>query len=464
MKKKYAIIDIETTGGLAKRDKITEIGVVVHDGEKIVETFQSLVNPGRSIPPNITRITGITDDMVVDAPRFFEIAKRIVELTEGAIFVAHNVRFDYTFIKEAFKDLGYTFSKRQLDTVRLARNTFPGLKSYSLGNLIKHFNIKVKNRHRALDDALATSELLEMILAKEESSDNIKLFLNHGLRESQLPNAISMETLHELPEECGVYYFINSYGKIVYIGKSINIKKRVIQHFSKMTKKAENLQKQVHSISYELTGSELISLLLESEEIKKHQPSINKIQRNTYFPYFAHYYYDFQGYICFRIEKNSKKRREGKNILSDYAGLQSAKSHIESIGKEFELCHKLNYLETRDGPCFNYPIGKCYGACILEEEPESYNIRAESAVSRLNRIFSDNFLLIDEGREVEEFSVILVEGGYYRGYGYATGDDLEQGVEEIKETIKYVPEHQETNNIIRNYMLDHPELRIISLD
>jgi len=179
--KKYAIIDIETTGGMAKRDKITEIGIVIHDGEKIVDTYESLINPGRHIPPNITRITGITDDMVADAPRFYEVAKTIVEMTEGAIFVAHNVRFDYSFIKEAFNDLGYTFSKRQLDTVRLARKTFPGLKSYSLGNLIKHFGIKVNARHRALEDAIATTELLELIFAKEDSADNIKMYINRRM-------------------------------------------------------------------------------------------------------------------------------------------------------------------------------------------------------------------------------------------------------------------------------------------
>ena len=149
-KKIYAIVDLETTGGLAKRDKITEIGIVLFDGKEVLETYQTLVNPGRSIPPEITRITNITNDMVADAPYFYEVAKRVVELTEGAIFVAHNVRFDYSFLKEEFASLGYTFTKRQLCTVRLSRKAFPGLKSYSLGNLIKHFKIEVSARHRAL--------------------------------------------------------------------------------------------------------------------------------------------------------------------------------------------------------------------------------------------------------------------------------------------------------------------------
>lgn len=464
VKKKYAIIDIETTGALAKRDRITEIGVVIHDGIQILETYETLINPGRSIPPNITRITGITDEMVADSPKFYEIAKKIVELTEGTIFVAHNVRFDYSFIKEAFHDLGYTFSKRQLCTVRLSRKSFPGLRSYSLGNLIQHFGIKVKSRHRALDDALATTELLEMIFEKEGAEDNIKLFINHGLRESQLPKTISMEILHSLPEQCGVYYFYNEYNKIVYIGKSINIKQRVIQHFVKTTRKALNLQQQVHHIDYEVTGSELASLLLESFEIKRHQPSINKIQRNTNYPYFIHYYYDDEGYIRLKLEKTSKKRMKDKNILSNYSSLKSVKSHINMISKEFSLCLKLNHMEDNDGPCFDYKLDKCYGACILQEDFTSYNLRAEMAVSQMTRVFDKNFIVVENGKSKDEFAVILVEEGYYRGFGFATAEDLNQGMEEIKETIKYVPENPETNSILRNYILDHPEIKVIEFN
>lgn len=461
--KKYAIIDIETTGGMAKRDKITEIGIVIHDGEKVIDTYETLINPGRSIPANITRITGITNDMVQDAPKFYEVAKIIVEMTEGAIFVAHNVRFDYTFIKEAFSDLGYTFSKRQLDTVRLARKTFPGLRSYSLGNLIKHFGIKVNDRHRALADAIATTELLAKIFAKEGSSDTIKMYINHGLRESQLPKSISIERLHELPEECGVYYFINEYGKVVYIGKSINIKKRVIQHFVKTTKKAENLQRQVFSIDFELTGSELISLLHESREIKIHHPEINKIQKNKHFPYFIHHFEDELGYTRLKIEKTSKLRKRDKHILSDYSSLQSAKAHIKHISKELSLCLKLNYLDSQAGPCFDYKLDNCLGACILEEDALAYNERAALAIQGMSRLFTKDFIILDKGREKNEYSVVLIEGGYYRGFGFASNEDLNQGTEEIKETIKYVPENPETNNIVRNYLLDHPELKLLSL-
>ena len=136
--KNYAIVDIETTGGMPKRDRITEIGIVIFDGEKVIETYETLINPMRSIPTEITRITRITNEMVADAPKFYEVAKKVAEITEDAVFVAHNVRFDFGFIREEYKRLGYTYSRKRLCTVQLARKTFPGLRSYSLTNLKKH--------------------------------------------------------------------------------------------------------------------------------------------------------------------------------------------------------------------------------------------------------------------------------------------------------------------------------------
>ena len=226
---KFAIIDIETTGGRARDERITEIAIALHDGEKTIETFETLINPERSIPYYITKITGIDDQMVAQAPRFYEVAKRIIQLTEGSIFVAHNVRFDYSFVQEEFRRLGYTYTRKQLDTVRLAREAFPGLGSYSLGALIERFNIKVKDRHRALADVLATVKIFEMIMAKKENMDRAEDFVNRGVKESQLPASLNLEKLHALPDQCGVYYLHDANGDVVYVGKSINIKKRIAQ-------------------------------------------------------------------------------------------------------------------------------------------------------------------------------------------------------------------------------------------
>lgn len=463
-KKKYAIIDIETTGGMAKRDKITEVGIVIHDGERIIDEFTSLVNPNRSIPPNITRITGITNDMVLDAPQFYEIAKTIVEMTEGAVFVAHNVRFDYSFIKQAFEELGYTYSKRQLCTVRLSRKAFPGLKSYALGNLIKHFGISVNARHRALDDARATAIILGKILSEQENDTHIKLLVNEGIQESRLPRNITIDFLHSLPESTGVYYFYNEYGTPVYIGKSINIKKRVFQHFSKTTKKAENLQKYVHHIAFELTGSELASMVHESNEIKKHRPEINKAQRTREYPYFIYSYTDELGYECYGILKSSKKNEKDKTILGYYSSLKNCKGILASICKELALCEfKCGLEKEHEGPCYSYKLKRCGGACILEEDAEEYNERASQALLFLEKNFEEDFILIDQGKTRGEKSIFLVQEGQFRGFGFIGEEELNMGIEEIMEAIDYQEPNPELNNIVRNYVLDNKYEHLLKL-
>jgi DNA polymerase III subunit epsilon len=295
---KYAIIDVETTCGSAERERITEIAIVLHDGENILDTFTSLVNPERAIPYNITQITGITQEMVENAPKFYEIAKKIVEITQDAVFVAHNVRFDYGFVREEFRRLGYTFVRKQLCTVRLSRQAFPNLGSYSLGNLIQHFNIQVEARHRALADTLATTYIFQRILDLENGKTVTSDMINRGIKEANLPKNITLDRLHDLPELCGVYYMYDEVGKIVYIGKSINIQKRMFEHFADKTEKGLKLFNSVHDIHYEVTGSELIALLLESAEIKKHLPRINRAQKKVYFPYIIFQYKDENGYTC----------------------------------------------------------------------------------------------------------------------------------------------------------------------
>ena len=450
--KNYAIVDLETTGGKPERDRITEIGIVIFDGEKVIDQYETLINPERSIPQQITQITGITNEMVADAPKFFEVAKKIVEMTEGHIFVAHNVRFDYGFLKEEFKSLGFTFTRRQLCTVRLSREKLPGLKSYSLGNIIRHFDIKVNARHRALDDAIATAELMKIIFTKTDPEETINMMINKGIKESKLPKGVTMEYIHALPETAGVYYFRNDYDVIVYIGKAINIQKRVIQHFSKITKKAEKLARMVSNIDYLETGSEIVALLHESAEIKAHKPEVNKAQKNSSYPYFVHQYYDEFGYICFGVLKDTVKNSKGKDIIGYYKSIPSAKSHLNSAIHNFQLCQSKAGLNTNVGPCFYVSIGKCSGACTGHEEANDYNERTEESMIYLKKIFDKNIVIIEEGRSADESAVILVENGHYLGYGYIDKQDAKLGIEEIKEAIDYKRPNPETNGIVRNYL------------
>lgn len=459
---KFAIVDIETTGGRAVRDKITEIGIVLHDGEQVIETFETLLNPQTYIPAGITQLTGITQEMVKDAPLFHEVARQVVELTQGAVFVAHNVRFDYSFLRAEFSRLGYTYSRKQLCTVRMSRKAFPGLRSYSLENLIRHFQIPTNARHRALEDALATTNILERILAKEENKEQVKLMVNLGIKESKLPKGISLDQIHDLPEACGVYYFHNEEGEVVYVGKSINIKKRIADHFADQTQKGQNIQKLVRDISFELTGSELIALLLESHEIKRLSPSINRAQRRTHFPFAIHAYDNDQGYRCFDVIRNNAKNREQYNVISEYPTMSRAKGRLNIMVKKHELCSRYCHLHKGRGACFHFHLKQCHGACCGQELAEDYNERAAAAEEQMKTVFDEDFLLLDIGREADERSVVWVNEGHFAGFGYVNIDD-NLDAETLLNAVKSYPSYPDTARIIQRFMHDNPKAKVITI-
>lgn len=459
----YAVVDIETTGGLARRDRITEIAIVLYDGQKIIDKFESLINPERSIPYEITRITGITDSMVINAPKFYEVAKKVVEMTEGAIFVAHNVRFDYSFIREEFAALGFTFTRKQLCTVVLSRKAFPGLRSYSLGNLIRHFDIQVANRHRAMDDVLATVDILGRILSNEEGEQQADRIINAGIKASHLPKDISLERIHNLPECAGVYYFYNVYGHVIYVGKSINIRKRIMQHFGNIDTKTDKFIAKVADITYEETGSELIAMLLESNEIKALQPEVNKAQRSRDYPYFVYHFIDAKGYIRFNWDKSSVKSRANKSILNHYSSKSSARGHLHYITELLGLCAGLTGLHEAESSCFYYQTGACSGACQSVEEAAPYNERASEGIEMLKKSFDENFFIVTDGRNQEERGIVLIEDGHYRGFGYLAIEDMLYGAEEWKESVKYLPSNPECNQIILTWLEKHPNTKIVKI-
>lgn len=458
--KKFAVIDIETTGGMPKRDKITEIAIVITDGIEILDQYATLINPERSIPHEITRITGITDDMVKDAPRFYEVAKEVVLLTEGAIFVAHNVNFDYNFIRYEFERLGYTFSRKQLCTVKLSRKAFPGLASYSLGNLIRHFGIQVGARHRALDDALAATQLL-LKVADKNQDENVTALINRGIRENKLPESIHIERLHQLPEVTGVYYFYDRYGTIIYVGKSINIRSRILQHFGQVTSKQEKLMRQVHDLDFTITGSELIALLLESEEIKVHNPEINRAQKQKEYPYVITTDLDDKGYRIFHLDAESNKKRKGQ-ILSYHSSIASAKGNLGMIRELYALCEeKIDTGTVRR--CIYHQMGECYGACVGEEGAEAYNERAEAAKIHLTKVFDADFILITEGRNNEENGIVWVHQKSYFGFGFADASLNYHSPGELTALVEKRLTTPEANLIIQQFLKTGKYLRKIDL-
>jgi DNA polymerase-3 subunit epsilon len=401
--------------------------------------------------------------MVESAPKFYEIAKEIVLKTEGTIFVAHNVLFDYSFIKEEFERLGYTFSKKKLCTVKLSRKAFPDLKSYSLGSLINHFKIQVNARHRAFEDALATSKIFERIM--EIQGNKSTEFINAGLQNSKLPEALTPQRIEDLPEKTGVYYFFDEYGKVIYIGKSTNIQSRIKQHFTQVSAKTEKLIRLTKDLDFELTGSELIALLLESEHIKIMKPTINKAQRNSNYPIMVYTENDANGYLNFHIDKANATAISSKNIVSYFVSLNAAKSKLAVLRADYMLCEsKMHAKGELPRNCIYHKIGECLGACIHEEEPETYNVRAKAALDYLNKIFNRDFLIVTQGRNYEENGLILIQNGSYRGYGYIPIADSIYGIEECLEAIEHRKGTIESNAIIKSYIDTKQDFKIIYLD
>jgi len=449
----YAIVDIETTGGHAKRDKITEIAIVLHNGREVVDQYQTLINPERTIPKYISEMTGITDDMVAEAPLFYEVAKEIVLKTEGAVFVAHNARFDYGFLREEFSRLGYAYTRKQLCTVRLSKKMLPQLRSHSLDSLIRHFNLDVSNRHRALDDALATAEVFRRITHMGEAETVTDDIINLGIKEARLPPNLSLDRLHDLPDAPGVYYFHNDRGEVIYVGKSIQIQKRVMQHFADISQKATKMQQRVHDISYTLTGTDLIATLLENAEIKRLQPEINRAQRRKTFPFAIYYYFDEGGYLQMKVRKKNKVEAHGTAaILHELPDHGSAARYLRSLTDKYALCLKKTDIDTGPGPCFYHQVGKCLGACVGLETPDDYNERVRQAVADTHQDLDEDFVIIDAGRSPGEASLLLISRGRIVGWGYADAETPIRHAGDVMDHIEARQTMPEDHKILHHFI------------
>ncbi len=462
MSQRYAVVDIETTGGDPRRDKITEIGIVILENNEIVKKYSTLINPERSIPEFITRLTGITNAMVEEAPKFYEVAKEVVEMTDSAIFVAHNVRFDYQFLQHEFKQLGYTFSKRKLCTVRLSRQTFPGLDGYSLGKLIKYFDIQVDSRHRALDDAYAAAIVLSKSLEKGKTKKSIQKMISEGIKLTRLPKHIEPKDILTLPEDCGVYYFKDTTGHIVYIGKSTNIQKRAKQHFSKESRKANRMFREVAEIDYVLTGSELHSLLLESSEIKKHLPPINVAQKQSKYPFQILSYQNSNDYRRFEICKKGILLTDEQVVFGQFAKKAHAKHRLKSLCEQFQLCYQFTDIEKpKEGACFLFEVEKCFGACVETEPIESYNERADLALEVFNQFLDQRFIIIEETHNIDELICFIIKENTYQGYCLIDNNhayNYDQIEAQISNIAEENPEHQ---SIILQYLSSKPSTKVL---
>lgn len=444
----FAIIDIETCGGSFefRRGRITEICILKHDGLSVVEKFSTLVNPECHISQYFSKLTGITNEMVADAPKFHEIAPRIIQMTEGCIFVAHNVGFDYGFVRDEFKSLGYTYKRETLCTVRLSRKLIPNRISYSLGHLCASLGIEIFGRHRAEGDAVATAQLFELLIRLKSDHPQYK---NMGVEKIMARKVDKMKqyVLDKLPEECGVYYFLNRAGEVIYVGKSTNMYSRAQAHFNTDIKKNKKMLYELHSVDYVVTGSELIALLLESEEIKKYKPVYNRMRKATEFKFSIDHFTDKSGIIRFKIVPSE----ESENTLLTFSSYTSAREKIESWIENHELCLRYCGLTSEESVCFNHQIRKCNGICAGEEEVDVYNKRAREVLNTYT-FGEKDFVIVDKGRTQEEFSVVLVENSHYAGYGYYERSEQVTSTEELKGFVKRKNSFPDADDLVRQYL------------
>ncbi|KPK82513.1 MAG: hypothetical protein AMS27_14490 [Bacteroides sp. SM23_62_1] len=456
----YAVVDIETTGGSPRSEKITEIAIYIFDGKQIVDEFVTLINPEKPIPYFISSLTGITNEMVADAPKFYEIAKRIVEMTEDKIFVAHNVTFDYKFIRSEFKSLGFNFVRNNICTLQLSRKLFPGHRSYSMGNICKDFGIHIEGRHRAAGDAFATVRLLGLIInqCKNEGVEDL-LAVSARPTLKNLHPQLDKKILDSLPEETGVYYFLNDQNQIIYVGKSKNIRQRILSHLSNNgSKRAIELKENIAFIDLEITGSELVALLIESSEIKKHAPRFNRALKRKVMHYGLYSFKDENGYMNLRIDKTINRINDKPHTC--YQNLTEAKESLSRLAERHWLCQKLCGLYDTDGACFHYEIRQCNGACTGKESPGIYNNRVSKALSTFY-YENKNLLIIDQGRNQSERSVVRIENGKYIGFGYLNIEESYVHMDTFLDCIKIYEDNRDIHQIIRTYLNNNEVEKII---
>lgn len=453
----FAIIDVETTGRGNCSNRIIEISIVRFDNRRIVEKFVSLVNPEQCIPNYITKLTGISDDMVDHAPTFSEIASEVNRLTHGAIFVAHNVSFDYHVVRTEFRFLGHNYIRPQLCTLRLSKKLIPNLLSYKLENICSSLSIPLVNGHRAEAGTDATFILFKRLLALDEGYQEINAMLDRKKGSVKLPKHLKIEQFDKLPRRQGIYKFQDEDGAIIYVGKAKDIRRRVLSHFQSNSDKELQLCSKTITIDFEPTGNELVALLLEADLIKKHLPKYNTLQKKYYTAYHIISYHNKLGVLQLAIEKCPSVHEPTELFFTKVA----AKERLEKLCERFKLCPKFAGLQRKKGKCNHVKFPNCAGVCCHQEEIWDYNSRAKQAVLSL-KANTDNYYIFEKGRRQDETSLVVVLNGIYQGFGFF---DSSQQICSIDEMVNLLVPRKQTYHamqILSAYRKKYPS-RVIHL-
>ncbi|AOW10675.1 exonuclease domain-containing protein [Flavobacterium gilvum] len=451
----YAILDIETTGGQFNEEGITEIAIYKYDGQEIVDQFISLINPEIPIQPFVVKLTGINNAMLRSAPKFFEVAKRIIEITENCVLVAHNAAFDYRILRTEFRRLGYDFRIKTLCTVELSQRLLPEQPSHSLGKLVRALGIPMADRHRASGDAMATVKLFKMLLDKDLEKTITKELIKFEVIKGVAPRLLDI--IESLPSRTGIYYIHREDGTIIFIGQSKNIKKRVNQHFTGITKTSKKIQVEAFTVTFEETGSELIAQLKESEEIKKNRPIYNRMPRKKALSWAIYSEKDSNGYLNLKLQKADGRKKEIIAFTNEHEG----KTALHHITENYQLCPKLNGISHSKTPCAQTENNKCDGACIEQISTEEYNSRVQVFIDK-NLFDNKNMIIIDKGRKTGEHSAILIEKGIYKGYAFYDLNYQINTIEILRNIIVPMQNNRDTKNSIQNYIRKAKGIKIMN--
>ncbi len=455
----FAIIDVETTGGGIAGNRITEICIALIKEGQVIEKFSTLINPQRQIPRYITALTGIDDQMVSTAPYFDEVAEKIDEMTRGAIFVAHNVNFDYNVLRNEFQKIGQTFLRKKLCTVRLSRKLIPGLVSYSLGRLCDSINIPHLDRHRAEGDVDATVLLFQRLFSLDEGSKIFSSFLNPRYKQATLPPHLPSDQIEELSENTGIYLFKNQHHKVIYAGKAKNIKKRVLSHFYDKGSKEFRLGQETYFIDYEETGNELLALLLEAEYIRKYFPKYNRAQKWPRTTYQIISYVNQLGVLQLALGK----AKSAHDSVETFYNRAEAMEKLEELCEKFRLCPRFCSLQSNVEYCSHYRIKNCEGICEGNETVQDYNDKVNAAVQFL-RESKPTFAIQGKGRTEEEIGFALVVEGQYKGFGFIEKRESISDVEDCGPFLKLQMATYHKHAIIRSYLKKNGERNVVQLE
>lgn len=385
---RLAYIDLETTGGRPTSDRITEIAIIQTLDGQIVDRWESMVFPDSPIPNHIQRITGITPIMVANAPSFEELLPTIIEKLEGHVVVAHNARFDVGFLRNAYQRHGEEFKNSVVCTVKLSRNLYPKFKRHNLDSIMQRFDIQCEARHRAMGDAAALPQLVS-IMYKDFGKEEVRAAMAVQQKLSSIPPHLDPDIFKKMPNEAGVYLFYSESGSLLYVGKSIQIRTRVISHFSSdhSNDREMRMAQQVHDIEWIVTAGEFSALMLEADLVKKRSPLFNRQLRKQKTLYTILWQNELSDEVTPPkvVDINTLESKSKHPLLENTYGLfrsrKKANELIKKLKDEHQLCAKQLGLEKGKGACFAYQLKKCKGICCGEEKAIKYHMRLQQALA-----------------------------------------------------------------------------------